>query len=55
MKEYIPLDPKDIGIRKKLKIYLKEDTLLLAVSQKSRILQKDVAVYEDIFKKIEEY
>lgn len=52
---YAQLDPKEIKIRKKLKIYQKENTLLLQISQKSRILQKDVEIYENIVKKIEEY
>lgn len=53
--EYRQLDPKEIKIRKKLEIYYNADSLLLFIKQKSRVLQKDIAVFEDIVKKIEEY
>ena len=49
------LNPKDLGIRKKLDIYIdtnskNEKTLILYITQKSRFLQKDADKIEEIYK-----
>lgn len=49
--------PKDLGIRKKIKIYSATDrngkfSAMIAVSQKSRILMKDVENFEEILSKL---
>lgn len=49
--------PKELGIRNKIKIYSATDTsnkysAIFALSQKSRILQKDVAKFEEIHEKL---
>lgn len=49
--------PKELGIRNKIKIYHATDTnnkfwAIFAVSQKSRILMKDVHKFEEIFIKL---
>ena len=52
--------PKDIGIRNKIRMYKATDTkgyfwAILAVSQKSRILMKDVRKFEEIYSKLTIY
>jgi len=49
--------PKELGIRNKIKIYKATDTngyfwAIFAVSQKSRILMKDVHKFEEIYTKL---
>ena len=49
--------PKELGIRNKIKIYVATDInnkfwAIFAVSQKSRILMKDVYKFEEIFEKL---
>jgi len=49
--------PKELGIRNKIKIYKATDTkgkfwAIVAVSQKSRLLMKDVYKFEEIYRKI---
>ena len=49
--------PKELGIRNKIKIFNATDTnnkywAIFAVSQKSRILMKDVYKFEEIFSKL---
>ena len=52
--------PKELGIRNKIKLYSAVDTsnkywAILAVSQKSRILMKDVHKFEEIYAKLSMY
>ncbi len=52
-KKILEISPKDLGIRNKIKIYKATDTsnkfwAIIALSQKSRILLKDVAKFEEI-------
>ena len=52
--------PKELGIRNKIRIYYATDThnkfwAIFAVSQKSRILMKDVFKFEEIFEKLALY
>ena len=49
--------PKELGIRNKIKIYKASDTnnrywAIFAVSQKSRLLMKDVHKFEEIYMKL---
>lgn len=49
--------PKELGIRNKIKIFKATDTnsffwAIFAVSQKSRIVVKDVHKFEEIFRKL---
>ena len=49
--------PKELGIRNKIKIYKATDTnsyfwAIFAVSQKSRLLMKDVRKFEEIYVKL---
>lgn len=49
--------PKDLGIRNKIKIYKATDVsgyfwAIFAVSQKSRLLMKDVHKFEEIYAKL---
>jgi len=49
--------PKELGIRNKIKIYKATDTqgyfwAIFAVSQKSRLLMKDVHKFEEIYAKL---
>lgn len=49
--------PKELGIRNKIKLYKATDTsnrfwAIFAVSQKSRLLMKDVHKFEEIFAKL---
>ena len=50
------VSPKELGIRNKIKIYKATDTnnkfcAIFAVSQKSRLLMKDVHKFEEIYSK----
>ncbi len=52
--------PKELGIRNRLKIYSATDTYgyfwaIFAVSQKSRLLMKDVHKFEEIYTKLTLY
>ncbi|MFK5937881.1 MAG: hypothetical protein QM497_05720 [Sulfurimonas sp.] len=52
--------PKELGIRNKIKIYKATDThgqfwAIFAVSQKSRLLMKDVHKFEEIYAKFTIY
>lgn len=54
------VSPKDIGIRNKIKMYKATDTkgyfwAIFAVSQKSRVLMKDVRKFEEIYSKLSIY
>ena len=56
-KKMLEISPKDLGIRNKIKIYNARDThnvssAIFAVSQKSRLLMKDVHKFEEIFMKL---
>lgn len=49
--------PKELGIRNKIKLYSATDTsnkywAIIALSQKSRILMKDVHKFEEIYAKL---
>jgi len=49
--------PKDLGVRNRIKIYVTTDVngyfwAIFAVSQKSRILMKDVHKFEEIYAKL---
>jgi hypothetical protein len=51
------VSPKDLGVRNRIKIYKATDTngyfwAIFAVSQKSRILMKDVYKFEEIYLKL---
>ncbi len=51
------ISPKDLGIRNRIKIYKATDIngyfwTIFAVSQKSRILMKDVHKFEEIYTKL---
>jgi len=51
------ISPKDLGIRNRIKIYKATDIrgyfwAIFAISQKSRILMKDVHKMEEIYKKL---
>lgn len=55
----IQLEPKDLKIRKKIDIFIgdntqKESSLILQISQKSRFLQKDVDKIEEILQIIKQ-
>jgi len=52
--------PKELGIRNRIKIYQATDTYgyfwaIFAISQKSRILMKDVHKFEEIYAKLTLY
>ena len=54
------VSPKELGIRNKIKIYKATDTsgyfwAIMAVSQKSRLLMKDVRKFEEIYAKLTVY
>ena len=54
------ISPKELGIRNKIKIYKGVDIrgyfwAIFVVSQKTRILQKDVAKFEEIYTKLVVY
>jgi hypothetical protein len=51
------ISPKELGIRNKIKIYQATDVngyfwAIFCISQKSRILMKDVAKFEEIYAKL---
>ena len=51
------ISPKELGIRNKIKIYIATDTngyfwAIFCVSQKSRLLMKDVVKFEEIYHKL---
>ncbi len=51
------ITPKELGIRNRIKIFKSVDTngyfwAIFVVSQKTRILLKDVAKFEEIYKKL---
>jgi hypothetical protein len=59
-KNMLEIKPKDLGIRNKIKIYKATDTkgyfwAIFAVSQKSRLLMKDVHKFEEIYAKLTIY
>ncbi len=52
--------PKELGVRNKIRIYKATDTTgyfwaIFAVSQKSRLLMKDVHKFEEIYSKLTHY
>ena len=54
------VSPKELGIRNKIKMYKATDTngyfwAIFAVSQKSRLLMKDVHKFEEIYAKLTVY
>ena len=54
------VSPKELGIRNKIKIYKATDTkgyfwAIFAISQKSRVLMKDVRKFEEIYSKLTLY
>ncbi len=56
-KKMSEIAPKELGIRNRIKIFKAVDLrgyfwAIFVVSQKSRILAKDVAKFEEIFKKL---
>jgi len=56
-KKMLEIAPKDLGIRNKIKIYKATDTrgyfwAIFAISQKSRILMKDVHKMQEIYAKL---
>ena len=56
-KKMVEVSPKELGIRNKIKIYKATDTngyfwAIFAVSQKSRLLMKDVHKFEEIYGKL---
>ncbi len=56
-KKMLEISPKELGIRNKIKIYKATDTkgyfwAIFAVSQKSRILMKDVHKFQEIYAKL---
>ena len=59
-KKMLEVSPKELGIRNKIKIYKATDTkgyfwAIFAVSQKSRLLMKDVHKFEEIYAKLTLY
>ena len=56
-KKMLEVTPKELGIRNKIKIYKATDIkgyfwAIIAVSQKSRLLMKDVHKFEEIYAKL---
>lgn len=56
-KKMAEVAPKELGIRNRIKIYKATDIsgsfwAIFAVSQKSRLLMKDVAKFEEIYNKL---
>ncbi len=54
------VSPKELGIRNRIKIYKATDThaqlwAIFAVTQKSRLLMKDVYKFEEIYEKLSLY
>lgn len=59
-KKMIEIPPKELGIRNKIKMYKATDTTgyfwaIFAVSQKSRLLMKDVHKFQEIYAKLTLY
>ena len=59
-KKMLEIAPKDLGVRNKIKIYKATDVngyfwAIFAVSQKSRLLMKDVHKFEEIYAKLTLY
>jgi uncharacterized protein YfaT (DUF1175 family) len=59
-KKMIEIPPKELGIRNKIRIYKATDTngyfwAIFAVSQKSRLLMKDVHKFQEIYGKLTLY
>ncbi|QSZ42052.1 hypothetical protein GJV85_07990 [Sulfurimonas aquatica] len=59
-KKMLEVSPKELGIRNKIKIYKATDVsgyfwAIFAVSQKSRLLMKDVHKFEEIYNKLTLY
>ena len=54
-RDFKQLDLKDIGLRKKMGIYFNEHSLLFVISQKSRVLLKDAARFQEIFEKVKAF
>lgn len=56
-KQLVEVQPKELGIRNKIRIFSATDTnsyfsAIFMVSQKSRLLMKDVAKFEEIYQKL---
>ena len=56
-KKMLEISPKELGIRNKIKIYKATDLsgnfwAIFAISQKSKLLMKDVHKFEEIFVKL---
>ena len=56
-KKMLEIAPKDLGVRNKIKIYKATDVngyfwAIFAISQKSRLLMKDVHKFEEIYAKL---
>ncbi len=56
-KKMVEILPREIGIRNKIKIYKATDIngyfwVIIAVSQKSKLLMKDVKKFEEIYAKL---
>lgn len=49
------IEPKELGLRKKIGIFYDEAVLLFVISQKSRVLIKDTVKIEEIEKKVKEF
>ena len=59
-KKLVEVQPKELGIRNKIRIFSATDTngyftTIFMVSQKSRILMKDVVKFEEIYQKLVTY
>ena len=59
-KKLVEVQPKELGIRNKIRIFSATDTngyftAIFMVSQKSRLLMKDVSKFEEIFQKLVTY
>ena len=59
-KKLTEVQPKELGIRNKIRIFSATDTnayftAIFMVSQKSRLLMKDVAKFEEIYQKLVSY
>lgn len=59
-KKMLEVTPRELGVRNKIKIYKATDVsgyfwAIFAVSQKSRILMKDVHKFEEIYAKLTLY
>ena len=59
-KKLTEVQPKELGIRNKIRIFSATDTnayytTIFMVSQKSRLLMKDVAKFEEIYQKLVSY